>query len=90
MLQLDLPKDQGSSDWGTDCLTAEQLVYAAHDVFHLHEVLRKQEAELVKDDLSIAWELETEPRLAGASLEFKPPSKRRCAAMVSFTFLTRI
>jgi DNA polymerase-1 len=31
---------------------------AAHGVFHLHEVLRKQEAELVKDDLSIAWELE--------------------------------
>src|SRR4029077_5504903 len=25
MLQLDLPKDQGSSDWGTDQLTTEQL-----------------------------------------------------------------
>jgi DNA polymerase I len=58
MLQLDLPKDQGGSDWGIDQLTTEQLFYAAHDVFHLHEVLRKQEAELVKDDLSIAWELE--------------------------------
>jgi DNA polymerase-1 len=58
MLQLDLLKDQGSSDWGTDQLTTEQLVYAAHDVFHLHELLRKQEAELVKADLSIAWELE--------------------------------
>jgi DNA polymerase-1 len=58
MLQLDLPKDEGGSDWGTDQLTTEQLVYAAHDVFHLHEVLRKQETELVKDDLSIAWELE--------------------------------
>jgi ribonuclease D len=58
MLQLDLLKDQGSSDWGTDQLTTEQLVYAAHDVFHLPELLRKQEAVLVKDDLSIAWELE--------------------------------
>jgi DNA polymerase I len=58
MLEIDLPKDQGSSDWGSDRLTPEQMVYAAHDVFHLHEVLCKQEAELVKDDLSVAWELE--------------------------------
>jgi DNA polymerase I-like protein with 3'-5' exonuclease and polymerase domains len=58
MLQLDLPKDQGSSDWGTNQLTTEQLDYAAHDVLHLHELLRKREAELIKDDLSIAWELE--------------------------------
>ena len=58
MLQFELPKDQGSSDWGTDRLTTEQLVYAANDVFHLHEVLRKQEAELVEADLDVAWELE--------------------------------
>jgi ribonuclease D len=48
MLQIELPKDQGSSDWGTDLLITEQLVYAAHDVFHLHGVLRKQEAERLK------------------------------------------
>jgi DNA polymerase-1 len=57
-LQLDLPKDQGSSDWGTETLTMEQLVYSAHDVYHLHEVLRVQEAELAKAKLDTAWKLE--------------------------------
>ena len=56
--QLDLPKDKGSSDWGTETLTEEQLVYAAHDVRHLHDVLRAQEAELAKDKLRTAWNLE--------------------------------
>jgi DNA polymerase-1 len=57
-IQLDLPKDQGSSDWGTETLTEEQLVYAAHDVRHLHDVLRAQEAELSKAKLDTAWKLE--------------------------------
>jgi DNA polymerase-1 len=57
-IQLDLPKDQGSSDWGTETLTEEQLVYAAHDVFHLHDVLRAQEAEMAKAKLDTAWKLE--------------------------------
>jgi DNA polymerase I-like protein with 3'-5' exonuclease and polymerase domains len=57
-IQLDLPKDQGSSDWGTETLTEEQLVYAAHNVYHLHDVLRLQEAELAKAKLDTAWKLE--------------------------------
>jgi ribonuclease D len=57
-IQLDLPKDQGSSDWGTETLTGEQLVYSAHDVFRLHDVLRVQEAELAKAKLDTAWKLE--------------------------------
>jgi DNA polymerase I-like protein with 3'-5' exonuclease and polymerase domains len=57
-LQLDLPKDQGSSDWGTEQLTQEQLVYAAHDVCHLHDVLRAQEDQMAKADLLTAWKLE--------------------------------
>jgi DNA polymerase I len=57
-LQLDLPKDQGSSDWGTEQLTQEQLVYAAHDVRHLHDVLRAQEDQMAKADLLTAWKLE--------------------------------
>jgi ribonuclease D len=47
-INLELPKDQGSSDWGTETLTEEQLIYAAHDVRHLHDVLRVQEAELAR------------------------------------------
>ena len=57
-LQLDLPKDQGASDWGTEQLTQEQLVYSAHDVRHLHDVLRAQEDEMAKADLLTAWRLE--------------------------------
>jgi ribonuclease D len=47
-IQLDLPKDQGSSDWGTELLTTEQLVYSAHDVYHLHDALRAQEDVMAK------------------------------------------
>jgi ribonuclease D len=57
-IQLDLPKDQGSSDWGTETLTPAQLIYSAHDVYHLHDVLRAHEAEMGKDNLLTAWKLE--------------------------------
>jgi hypothetical protein len=80
VFELELPKDQGSSDWGTDRLTTEQSVYAAHDVFHQHELLRKQEAELVKDDLSIAWELEQ--RLAPIVVDMT--NRGMCLAARSF------
>jgi 3'-5' exonuclease len=58
MIQLELPKDQGASDWGTEQLTEEQLVYSAHDVWHLHDVLRAQEDVMAKDKLLTAWKLE--------------------------------
>jgi DNA polymerase-1 len=37
-LGINLPKDQGTSDWGAMLLTDDQLAYAANDVAHLLEL----------------------------------------------------
>src|SRR3982750_3500923 len=36
VLNIDLSKQQQSSDWGSDNLSEAQLAYAASDVLHLH------------------------------------------------------
>ena len=41
MLQIDISKQQQSSDWGADTLTTAQLDYAASDVLYLHELREK-------------------------------------------------
>ena len=38
MLGVDISKQQQSSDWGAETLTAAQLDYAASDVLHLHRL----------------------------------------------------
>jgi ribonuclease D len=38
LLNIDMSKQQQSSDWGADKLTDAQLSYAASDVTHLHEL----------------------------------------------------
>lgn len=38
LLNIDMSKQQQSSDWGADKLTDAQLAYAASDVVHLHEM----------------------------------------------------
>ena len=38
MLGVDISKQQQSSDWGAETLTAAQLEYAASDVLHLHRL----------------------------------------------------
>ena len=38
LLGVDLSKQQQSSDWGADELSAQQLDYAANDVLHLHRL----------------------------------------------------
>jgi ribonuclease D len=38
LLNIDLSKQQQSSDWGTDDLTEEQKLYAASDVLYLHKI----------------------------------------------------
>lgn len=63
ILQIDLSKQQQSSDWGAAKLTDQQLAYAASDVFHLHAL----KARL--DDM-LAREGRTE--LAQAAFRFLP------------------
>ncbi|CAA7613080.1 Ribonuclease D [Candidatus Terasakiella magnetica] len=49
MLNVDLSKQQQSSDWGADQLTPEQLNYAASDVLYLHALKAKFEVLLDRE-----------------------------------------
>jgi ribonuclease D len=49
LLGVDISKQQQSSDWGADELTAEQRAYAASDVLHLHALWAKLEALLIRE-----------------------------------------
>ncbi|MEM5471075.1 ribonuclease D [Hoeflea sp. AS60] len=49
LLEIDLSKQQQSSDWAADTLTQAQLDYAASDVLHLHALTEKLTARLVRE-----------------------------------------
>jgi ribonuclease D len=49
LLDIELSKEQQSSDWGADSLTAEQVKYAANDVLHLHALRRKLDHMLARE-----------------------------------------
>jgi ribonuclease D len=63
LLNIELSKQQQSSDWGAATLTDEQLRYAASDVLHLHALRAKLDAIL---------EREGRESLARAAFEFLP------------------
>lgn len=50
LLNIDLSKQQQSSDWGADDLTDAQLSYAASDVLHLHEMMDILKARLSREE----------------------------------------
>ena len=49
VLQVDLSKQQQSSDWGAAKLTDQQLAYAASDVFHLHALKARLDEMLARE-----------------------------------------
>ena len=63
LLNVDLSKQQQSSDWGAENLTQEQQKYAASDVLHLHAL---------KDVLDVRLEREARTEMAEACFEFLP------------------
>ena len=63
LVNIDLSKQQQSSDWGAETLTEEQLRYAASDVLHLHALRDRLDAMLAR---------EGREGLAGACFEFLP------------------
>jgi ribonuclease D len=63
LLNIDLSKQQQSSDWGAPELSDEQLRYAAADVLHLHALRRRLDAMLLR---------EGRQPLARACFEFLP------------------
>src|ERR1700716_2114182 len=63
LLDVDMSKQQQSSDWGAPILSEAQLTYAASDVLHLHAIRERL-------DLRLAREGRTE--LAEACFRFLP------------------
>lgn len=49
LLNVELSKQQQSSDWGAANLSDEQLKYAASDVLHLHKLKDKLDTVLVRE-----------------------------------------
>ena len=63
VLNIDLSKQQQSSDWGADGLSEAQLAYAASDVLHLHALREKLDPMLAREGRT---------ELAKACFEFLP------------------
>ena len=49
VLNIDLSKQQQSSDWGSSSLSEAQLAYAASDVLHLHGLRERLDAMLARE-----------------------------------------
>lgn len=63
LLNVDISKQEGTSDWGALNLTKDQLRYAATDVLHLHKL---------KNKLDEMLEREGRTELAKACFDFLP------------------
>ena len=63
VLNVDLSKQQQSSDWGAEQLNEAQLAYAASDVLHLHALRERLDAMLAREGRT---------ELARACFEFLP------------------
>lgn len=50
LLEIDLSKQQQSSDWGAQSLSEAQKTYAASDVLHLHALREKLDEMLRRED----------------------------------------
>ena len=67
LLNIDISKQQQSSDWGADDLTDAQLDYAASDVLYLHRL---------RDELNVRLIREGRMEMAQACFDFLPMRAR--------------
>jgi len=67
LLNVELSKQQQSSDWGAEKLTDAQLAYAASDVLYLHQLKEKLDVMLARDGRT---------ELAAACFRFLPDRAR--------------
>jgi ribonuclease D len=67
LLGVDISKQQQSSDWGADALSAAQLDYAASDVLYLHALRDRLDAMLAREGRT---------ELAQACFDFLPMRAR--------------
>ncbi len=49
LLNIDLSKQQQSSDWGAETLSEAQVAYAASDVLHLHQLRERLDQMLARE-----------------------------------------
>ncbi|MEM6341558.1 MAG: ribonuclease D, partial [Pseudomonadota bacterium] len=49
LLNVDISKQQQSSDWGADTLTEAQLEYAASDVLYLHQLREVLNGRMIRE-----------------------------------------
>ena len=49
LLDVNLSKEEQSSDWGAETLTEAQQFYAAQDVVYLHDIKDKLQKRLERD-----------------------------------------
>jgi ribonuclease D len=63
LLNIDLSKEQQSSDWGADELSEKQLAYAANDVAYLHQLKTALDTMLAREGRT---------QLAKACFDFLP------------------
>ncbi|MDR1267397.1 MAG: ribonuclease H-like domain-containing protein [Holosporales bacterium] len=50
LLQVDLSKEEQTSDWGSETLSPEQQRYAATDVLHLHALKKRLDAMMLREE----------------------------------------
>jgi ribonuclease D len=67
LINVDLSKQQQTSDWGAEELTDAQVAYAASDVLHLHAIREKLDAMLAREGRT---------ELAAACFRFLPERVR--------------
>ncbi|MGR3502342.1 ribonuclease D [Pseudaestuariivita sp.] len=67
LIQVDISKQQQSSDWGAETLTQAQRDYAASDVLYLHQL---------KDKLDMMLAREGRTEMAQAAFDFLPMRAR--------------
>jgi len=67
LADIDMSKQQQSSDWASETLSEAQIEYAASDVLYLHELRRK---------LQVRLEREKRGKLADACFNFLPARAR--------------
>ncbi|WP_298840631.1 ribonuclease D [uncultured Roseobacter sp.] len=67
LLNVDISKQQQSSDWGAETLTEAQVDYAASDVLYLHRL---------RDALNVMLEREGRMEMAQACFDFLPMRAR--------------
>ncbi|WP_299825697.1 ribonuclease D [uncultured Roseobacter sp.] len=67
LLNIDISKQQQSSDWGADTLTDAQVEYAASDVLYLHRL---------REALNVMLEREGRMELAQSCFDFLPVRAR--------------